>query len=702
MKQRLQIILQKLIQLTPHQGYTTIEELSQLTGSGIRTIHRDLEYLSRTLGFRGVRLERRRGFGVRLLDPLPGVLMKELEQFVPDASSDPSQRPIFLLLYLLLSDDWIKLSELSQVFFISDSSVSTDLTSLESHLPPVMGIERQKGVGVRLKVDRFLGRLLFLQAISAVIPPQVLTSATQLEHQAHDWLFDLLEVSHNLPPIRGVITTLQQDLGLDISPKYLSLVYAYCLILQFDQKRNNGLRSLPTFSMSIPPFYLDSAKTVFKQLPLTDGPPEELELFARFFASCEFTLSLPRGIEPLMGELITPVQEIIERTLTKLEEQERVWLHDDQGLLSYLSGIISAAFRRIDMLHIPGMLFHSSLDTHHRSNDPTTSPALILCQEFSLQASKLFNQSLEWLSCTDELQEAILVLDARIEAMRSRRVPEYRVRILCYEGLGMSVYLKTLAQDVMPSNTSFDYQWDPDFSENPDRISQFDFVISTFNLPKIPIPLVVIGEDWTPEAIREAIRTCLHQLGAPSDKSSLSVENLDQSESLSLPTSSKRNLGISLSAIMEVVQYFFVEPRDPLVDLIDQAASLLNAPDMDQRLIIDDLTRREGYGSLVFEEYGVRVLHCRSMGISRPRAGVIQPGAAQSMTSIGEQSDDSSLTILVLAAPPDLDPQESKVLSEIVVALSEDPGFFTVLNQGTKEEIQKRIMDYFSQLIESS
>ena len=101
-------------------------------------------------------------------------------------------------------------------------------------------------------------------------------------------------------------------------------------------------------------------------------------------------------------------------------------------------------------------------------------------------------------------------------------------------------------------------------------------------------------------------------------------------------------------------------------------------------MIERDFARRESYGSLVFTEINVRILHCRTEGVPEPRAGVIQ----------GDPGDE---TILVLVAPVTAGQSETHALSEIVIALTEYPDFPEVLAQGEKREIQARLMTLFGQ-----
>ena len=167
MKRRVETILRLLAEA---DGYTTIEHIAQETDAGVRTIHRDLEMLERGLGLRGVRLERRRGYGVRLIDPLPVDVFESGLGGPAHGTIESNERPLMVLVYLISSGDWIKVSELAHAFFVSDSSVRSDLDGLEDLIPEQVTLERQKGVGVRISGDEATLRLLFLSVYPALFP----------------------------------------------------------------------------------------------------------------------------------------------------------------------------------------------------------------------------------------------------------------------------------------------------------------------------------------------------------------------------------------------------------------------------------------------------------------------------------------------------------------------------------------------------
>lgn len=653
MKRRTETILRLLAET---EGYITIERIARETDAGVRTIHRDLETLERSLALRGVRLERRRGVGIRLLDPLPdavraGRIAGNVEHGI---SSD--LRPMMVLVYLISADDWTKVSELAHAFFVSDSSILSDLYAISRFLPENVQLDRQKGVGVRVTGNEVSIRRLYLGTFPWLFPmyairrhrPELSADGPPKRRDAVGRVIDAMELSADYDRFVSAIETVGETLGFPLAPAYASLVYGYLHLL--DRRRRPVDAQLGVESaLAVPPRYGDAAGHMLTRAGL--AAEAERPLLARVLSGCEPAMA-PRGaVRELLGGLAHAVDGIIERTLGSLEERERAWLHGDSELLGYLRVTVAAAARRLDLAvpartEFPGLgapVIEASVEAN------------TLTREFVAAIGPLI-PGLDAARVRRELTEATLALGARLETIRRRRATRLRVRILCYEGLGMASYLRALAQQVLPAEAVIDASWDPEFSRRPEA-STYDLVISTYDLAVGDVPVLVIDPGMAPEGIRNALRSSMevavsrvNESGESDEPTAVAGESLtgEEDDALSLPV------------VMSVINSFFVVHRDPRIPLIEQAVSALDRGDCDREMMTQDFHRREGYGQLEFEELNVRLLHCRTNGVPEPRAGVIQTG-------------DSEPTVLVLAAPVGAPAAETRVLSELVVALTESP-----------------------------
>ncbi len=664
MKARYRSILR---QLAGREGYCTVEEIANACGAGVRTIHRDLQHIERLLALRGVRFERRRGHGVRLLDPLPDGLP---DSHASSSSMDvhgAADRPFLLLLYLIANPGWCKLSELAHVFFLSDSSVSTALGHLDEYLPTGLELERQKGVGVRMLGDEHAERLAFM-AVFARFFPRYLPNTPDSDGPR---LLRSLRIGNAGHLILRSITAAEETLGYRFAPGYSSMLYSYLFLVRRRLPEGRSLVRLPDFHTDLPDL-VSRAAHAMERAALADGivgvfPETEKIFLARVLAACE-PLEPPNIISGgLIGALEVSIEHTIERALTRVEEYEHVWLHDDPKLLNYLRLTLAATTRRLDLFHrwLGGWLPH----THGGIKRGDDTHIDILVDEYRTALSHTFGDRVGGANGGNndlyrELQEPYLAIDARLTHVRLRRGAGMAVKVLCYEGLGMSAWLGSIAESVLPSGATVDTRWEPVDTRD------WDLIIATYPITADDTPCVVIDSDNSPETIRQRI-----------DEAVQSIVRDGPSERAGEPATTSTS-GLSLPVIMAVVRTFFVAPLEGSEEAMIRAVAELDRGDCDARQLLADFRRREAYGSLVFEEVGIRLLHCRSDGISEPRAGVLRPPDAP--------------TILVLAAPRTAPPEHTGVLSEIVVAIHDEPGFSRLLSVGEPVRLQAALIELFN------
>ena len=676
--------------LSQKSEYTTIEQIAEGTGAGVRTIHRDLELLERSLSVHGVRLERRRGYGVRLIDPLPKRLMEGVGQVRSTVSTDSGQRPLMVLLYLIIAADWIKLAEIAHVLFVSDSTVSRLLDTLQELLPASLVIDRQKGTGVRLTGEEHDLRLIYLSAFPSLMPVYLITSQQTDgpdSAQGEERLIRLLKIRESQERFIPTIKQTEELIGYPLSPTYWGLVYAYLYVLEHRLPLQGVLTSLPDLQLAVPQVYHTAAEQLLRS-QFSETIPEDADLhkevvfLAHLLASCETSFSTVTSVEEYLGDLSADIHTIIEHALSRLEVSRKIWLHDNRLLMNYLEITLAAAARRIDL----GIPYWREYGLYPFPGMEDTPEAAALLSEFLAELGRILKEPPPSL-VRREIIEASLALGAHVESIQSRHVTELRVKVLCIEGLGMSSYLTSILREILPKGVLIDAHWEPEIKTRSMK-DRYDLVVSSYPLYIEGVPHVVVNGDSSPRQIRDQLieetRSLVDDLkrSAPISQGSLQQESSgDPPQGQGLSSEVEH----SLPVIMSMITDFFVVSRDPTMDVLEQAIGALNTQgDCDTDRMLVDFSRRESYGSLVFEEFSMRILHCRTEGIPVPRAGVIQ-----------HEQDD--YTILVLAAPLTASPAETQALSEVVIALSDYEDFATVLSQGDKRGIQSRLLSLFSQ-----
>jgi mannitol operon transcriptional antiterminator len=626
--------------------------------------------------------------------------MLERETGGGENSHDAADRPLLVLLYLIANPGWCKISELAHVLFLSDSSISTALAQLHDYLPEAASLERHKGVGVRITGDELTLRLGFVGVFTRLFPLYV----SDGEEGSHR-LLRALRLGDAAHLILGGISAVERILHYRLSPGYAGMLFSYIYLLRRRIPEGQMLSTGPKRSISAQNVLVRAAREV-ENLALRDGiagslPAVEEQILADVIGACDPMDSPMMMPADILGELEKPVEEVIERVLAEMEARDHVWLHDDSRLLNYLRLTLAAVTRRIHLFLPWDAMWLPSVPTARECGEKDSAQYLL--QEYQ----RAFFHVLErWPSgfgapedvLCRQLQEPYLAIEARLAAVHRRRTAGLSVKILCYEGLGMSAWLGALVEGILPSGATVDTRW-----ENPVAGAPWDLVVATYSVDLGDVPCIVIDTDHTPEQIKAQIEEAVHKIlpsaagaafvGAAGDASDAS--DAGDADAAGVERVSRADGGggegergasrLSLSVVMSVVRTFFVESIPPDAEIIDAVVAALDRGDCDIEILRSDFVRRESYGSLVFEDIGVRLIHCRSNGIPEPRAGVLRSSAHG--------------VILVLAAPRTAPPEQTGALSEIVVALTEDNGFARVLADGTTDEVQERLIELFSRLL---
>jgi mannitol operon transcriptional antiterminator len=689
MKGRMKAILDVL---SNAEGYVTIEELAEVTGAGVRTIHRDLDSLERSLGFRNIRLERRRGYGVRLIDPIPDTYARQLLLSASvDNLESGSQRMLLILLYLLIETDWIKLGQIAADFRISDSSIASDLNDLEQRLPAGVQLQRQRGIGVRIETAEQVRRMLFIEGLPAIFPPHKIGSLFGDADHTRSWLMKELRAREHQSAVNRALQSASKTLGMAFSPRHELLLAAYLMLILRRTVTDGELTVLAAadFMLPVSPVYQAAASAIAHDLGgvPSDGGGDptgqpvlnsrETGLLAKVLSALEPSGTIQADTRSLLGEIYESVKEAVERCLTSIEERHRLWLHDDHHLVEYLRVTVAAALHRMELLYPSASSLFQREDSA-LSKSPAGELLVAAAGEFFAPRLPSFDADI----FVREAEEAILALEARMERRRSRGTVPMSVKILCYEGLGMANYLRILAEQVLPPGTVFDSAWEADFDGARAEAGGYTMVISTFPIHGLRLPHVRITPDKDREAIVRQIRDAHDRLLETGTPAAASSEGPDAGGGRS------GEQRISISMVMTVLNEFACRSLDPHRPLIDQAVEAFEGPGVDAEGLRRDFERRETYGSLVFEEYGVQLMHCRTSAVDRPMAGILQ-------------SSGEAPSLLMMVAPAGSSPGENRALSEVVIALSEDAEFPAILTGGTVEKIQGRLFQHFGRLMDS-
>ena len=139
--------------LLRHPEGLTVADLADRLGVSARTVHRDLQSASEFLGSRDLTLVRQAGRGVRV-EGTTGARDRALEDLhdMDAAAPTPEERRVSLLRKLLVSDEPVKLRALASGVKVSVGTVSRDLDGMENWLADLdLSLLRKPGYGVEVR-----------------------------------------------------------------------------------------------------------------------------------------------------------------------------------------------------------------------------------------------------------------------------------------------------------------------------------------------------------------------------------------------------------------------------------------------------------------------------------------------------------------------------------------------------------------------
>ncbi|MDQ0222609.1 BglG family transcription antiterminator [Streptococcus moroccensis] len=158
--------LYDLLKLLSLDSYQTSQELADKLGVSEKTVRNRMKELKDLLGSYGAEIESKRHFGYKLIIFDEKVFLKvspKDDSEIPETSED---RQNVLLKWLLDTDDFLKIDDIAEQFFISRNTLSATLKRVEAILTMYnLRIERKPNYGFRVIGKEFYKRICLLNTL---------------------------------------------------------------------------------------------------------------------------------------------------------------------------------------------------------------------------------------------------------------------------------------------------------------------------------------------------------------------------------------------------------------------------------------------------------------------------------------------------------------------------------------------------------
>lgn len=667
-----------------HKGVVLIDDLAQIFSIGRRTVSRDLDTLDKWLSLRGARLERKPNQGIQVLTfgSDANELLEQINQ--PEAyleSLPPLLRQQLILLYLLFNNREIKISDIADTFFISDTSVWNDLNNIEEKIcSSDFTLERQKGVGIRLNGEEAAIRLKFLSIVTETFSSRTIIpylyalkedNETSLETNQFKLLMKRLKFPVNSGTVEKIISGICQQLGYQFTMSGEALLYFY-IQLTVHRVKSGAMIWNPGEIQCLPHFQnigSNVLKNVLEKVLSGTYPEGEEKLLGLILQVLEIGDISSMESHSIKQLITKPIREFTDRMINQFGklDSRMYYLNDHMNTVLNLSLASMINRLRFGIPYWHGEWGDLSAEDWGREAKETILSEL-LENHFHLKAD---SKDLEY-----------LLLQFHSLVFSKRDIPEYKVRCLvcCFEGIGLASYLQSILQrDINEINI---VEATAVFKIHQKYLDEkgIELILSTFPIRDIQTPVIPISLPINKEQIKKEISQVVGKINQ--EKLIRKIQNTEIPADMILK--------LSFEEIMSFISNFstFTFPADLSTEKeIELLAEKLAGDQNGSENLAISFKKREDMGPLYFEEYGVRVLHCKSDSIDDARAGVVKFDGENKPRNI------------YMVAPDPCPDHIRKMLSVVTISFMENRNFRESIMSGSINQIRKNLMDIYKEMI---
>ena len=665
-----------------NEGLLHIEDLAEAFFVGKRTVSRDLDVLDRWLSYRGASLERKPKQGIKILTF--GKSAGDLLNIVNTSetyleSLEPEQRQKLILLYLLFNNREIKISSIANIFFISDTSVWSDLNKIEITLEDSgIHIVRMKGVGIRLIGDETAVRLKFLSIMTEVfsshtIIPYLYTlkedNNSHLEINQLKFIMKQLNFPGNNNYVLSILSEISKKLGYQFTMSCEALLYFY-LQLSLHRIKSGALIIKGTGACN--DFFHELGKDIIEELivkvfsgKIPDGETEFLGLVLQVLEvgnlaginAGHFNFLINPDIVDFTGCLIDEFGKLDKRQYYLNEQMTAVMQFTVASLVTRL---------RYGIPFWHGEWGDPSAETWNRESKARILSSL-LESRFGLTAQK------------QDLDYILVYFHSMI--FSNEDLPDRKIRCLicCFEGIGIASYLNSVLKREIDSINIVEATAVFKVRQEYLDANGIELVISTFPIADLDIPVINISLPINREKLVRKIASVV---------SDVKKKNIFKEPS-PVVLQPQNYSAIPFSEILNFINDFKIvnfNSRNDINKIIHSLAQNLLKKKVSAKILENDFIRREDSGPLFFEDINLRLLHCKSSAVSVPMAGILQ------------NEEDIVHRMIFLVAPSPCPDNIRKMLSTITISIIEEEDFRNAVLFGDIDQIKREMMELYKEV----
>ena len=669
-------IRQIILYLLGAEQAVTDQEVADALGVSKRTILREADYIASILKQYDLTLVRKKGEGSQIEGDADNKarLMNAVKSRREEIVSDKEKRRNLLKLELLRNREPQKLFYYSDMFGVSEATISTDLEAINEWVEEChLSIIRKPGFGIALSGSEKNYRTAMQRFVTE-------NMNSRKDDELADNIYSLMNEAI-LSEVESVLEKVQEPyLRLLTNDAYVGLLVH--LAVAVERIRQGELVSEETYDARYDNGY-DIARKIADALEK------------------EFSITIPESevnniLLHIKGAKLNYTNEAIGRSGIQTEELMSII----DAMIEVLDADLARELRYEDDF-IRGLMVHLEPALYRMKNDMTISNPLLneIKQEYPdvfedcERAAEVITEKTGLVPNEAEIGYLAMHFGAAMEKIQSRKKKKRTVNIgvICASGFGV-------AQLMMAKLRSHFADWDivlkaygsDEITEHV--ISRTDFFISSIEVDELGVDYCMVNPLITQRDVLQISVKIDEYASMPTRQ-----ENNDFTRQLD----EINDIIGRIKGVIRRYHHLTVPNSLDLESLIRYIAADVTDSSKAAAVLAADILAREQVMTQIFPEIGIALFHCRSNAVKECQ--IITAGPA------GDEhfNDPRLLNIraaLCMAMPIDEHRQQNAdMLGRISGAIIEDNEFLETLKTGDEEAIQEKLQrimkSYFSERI---
>lgn len=691
--------VQQLLKLLLREnGVVPVQFLADQMGLSKRTVQREFGTIDRPLKKYGIRFCSKVGSGVWLEGSAEdrAALLSALEHDDSLDVTDKQERRKRLVLEILKDKAVKKLYYYSEMFGVSEATVSSDLEAVEGWLADFdLKVVRKPGLGVSIEGSEGS----FRQALRAFIGENMNTALVQELYQDRRAAAD--EDWERVKPVVSLV----RDKGEKNIYRVLDEQILRRVVSCIQKVKDRRLANLTENSYLGLVIHVTIAINRILGQEMIEANPQ---LLAGVEPDEDFALAgtITRRLEEEFGIAI-PMEETAYICLhikgAKVQQYDVDGASEAQ-VLEYreLYAVVSEMIDRYDPevayalkqdeeFVVQGLVAHLQptlvrLRNHLKIQNPLLDHIKEEYEDIYKrceQVAKVIEERYGYEVPDTEIGFLAIHFGAAMVRLENRRESKRKVYIgvVCASGIGISRLMVSKMNHEFLDRAQITAYGTCDIS--PYVLDRMDFLVTTLPLQE-EIEVLTVSPLLTDQEMARIERRVAFYERIPRKQAEDSEfgRQLDQ----------VNYVAMEIKAMIQELGYLLVKPDISFQALVETIGRSLTPHEDQQKLVREDIMHREALGTQIFADFGFALLHTRSKGVVKPSFSVCR---AEDLSAFTDPYFRGIGLVIVMMLPDDEHLEENReILGYLSEMLMEEDDFLETLLTGAKEEIQGVLSKY--------